>query len=357
MNATSRKKCLFLFNELAGYTVSCLKKLSVQEHVEVHVFKFPVNQVAPFRFSLEGENIFYYNRPDFTDGQLLEKIRNINPDVILCGGWSDKGYMRVCKNFRKSIPVILGFDNPWRGTFRQYIAAIIGPFIIHKYFNRCWVAGLPQRIYARKLGFREEFIKDGIYSCDYDFFHDLYNQFRPAKAESFPKRIIFIGRYTKLKGVSELWEAFTRFQDESPNEWELWCLGKGDLDTDFPKHDKIKNFGFIQPSEMGSFISGTGVFILPSHYEHWGVVVHEFAAAGFPLVCSTTTSAATTLLKDNFNGFLHEPCSAEALVSVFHKIKNTPSSVLLEMGDRSAVMAAKITPSKWASDLMQYIKN
>ena len=357
MDTKPRKKCLFLFNELAGYAVSCLKKLSAQEHVEVHVFKFPVNQVAPFRFSLEGENMFYYNRPDFTDEQLVTKIKSLNPDLILCGGWSDKGYMKVCSYFKKSIPVILGFDNPWRGTFRQHIASIVGPFTIRKHFNHCWVAGLPQRIYAKKLGFRDELIKDDVYSCDYDFFHELYRQFRPAKVESFPKRIIFVGRYTKLKGTAELWEAFTRFQNESPNDWELWCLGKGDMEADFPKHPKIKNFGFIQPAEMGRFIAETGVFILPSHYEHWGVVVHEFACAGFPLICSTTTSAATTFLKDNYNGFLHEPNNVDALVRVFYKISNTPSPVLLEMGDRSAEMGAKITPSKWASDVMDYIKN
>ncbi len=357
MEKAPLNKCLFLFQELAGYTVACLKKLASDFPAEVHVFRYPVNQVAPFHFSLEDKNLFIYDRPGYTDEELEKKIESIRPDLILAGGWSDKGYMRICKKYKNSIPVILGFDNPWRGTPKQYAASLIGPLFIHKYFNECWVAGQPQRVFARKLGFRNEKIKDDVYSCDYDYFHMLYQRFRDAKKSAFPKRIIFVGRYTKLKGASELWKAFVNFQEQSPNEWELWCLGKGDLEHEFPVHDKIRNLGFILPENMGPVIEGTGVFILPSHYEHWGVVVHEFAAAGFPLICSTTTSAATAFLKDGYNGFLHEPCNVNALENIFHKISNTPTHILAEMGDRSAAMAASITPEKWSRNVMSYFKD
>ena len=335
------KKCLFLFHELAGYTVACLKRLAETGQAEVHVFRYPVNQIAPFHFSLEGKNLFFYNRPNFDNEQLENKIAEIRPDLILCGGWSDKGYTHICSRYRNSIPVILGFDNPWRGTLKQYMASLVMPFIIHKYFNECWVAGLPQRIFARRLGFRDAKIKDDVYSCDYDYFHNLYLRFRDAKKATFPRRIVFVGRYTRLKGVSELWKAFVKFQELTPNEWELWCLGKGDLEHEFPKHDKIRNLGFVKPEEIGPVIEACGVFILPSHYEHWGVVVHEYAAAGFPLVCSNTTSAATAFLRDGYNGFLHDPCSVDSLVEVFQKINQTPLGTLVEMGERSAVLAGK----------------
>ena len=48
----------------------------------------------------------------------------------------------------------------------------------------------------------------------------------------------------KLKGVKELWEAFIKLHEQLPNDWELWCLGKGEFDPEFPSHPKIKNFGF-----------------------------------------------------------------------------------------------------------------
>lgn len=356
MSDTSRKKCLFLLPELAGYLVACLKTLSETHPVEVHVIRWPVNSVAPFQFSLEGENIHYYERENFNHQQLLDFAINLNPEIILCSGWIDKGYNKVCKYFKsKNINTVMGLDNPWRNTVRQNIGVVLGNLWLRKYFSHCWVPGSPQKEYALRLGFRENQIKEGIYSCDFDVFHQKYIQNRELKANRFPKKIIFVGRYTKLKGTTELWQAFIQFQKENPSDWELWCLGKGELNDEFPVHDKIKNIGFVQPAEMHRYISNCGVFILPSHYEHWGVVVHEFAAAGFPLICTTSTGAATAFLQDSYNGFTIPPYEVNAMVDIFNKINSLPASDLLMMGDRSAEMAKKITPDTWAQTFMNFI--
>ncbi len=350
-----RKKCLFLFTELAGYIVACMKALSETQHVEVHVVRWPVNAVAPFQFSLEGENIHYYERKTFSEKELLEFSIKLTPDVIFCSGWIDKGYNKVCSHFKGKINTVLGLDNPWRNTIKQNIAAIAGPFWLRNFFSHCWVPGAPQKIYARRLGFSNATIEEGIYSCDYDGFHQQYLNNRQSKLKQFPKKIIYVGRYTKLKGTAELWKAFTIFQEQQPCEWELWCLGKGELNDQFPVHDKIKNIGFVQPAEMHNFISSCGVFILPSHYEHWGVVVHEFAAAGFPVLCTSSTGAAEIFLEDGYNGYAIEPYSVDSLVAVFKKINATATHELMTMGDRSAVMAKKITPVTWAQTFMKFI--
>jgi glycosyltransferase involved in cell wall biosynthesis len=352
-----KKRCLFLFTELAGYILACMKELAARGDVEVHVVRWPVNAVAPFKFSLEGENFHCYERKELDDDQLLLFAKQLQPDIIFCSGWIDKGYLKVCREFKGKVKTVLTFDNPWRNTIRQNIAAIVGHFFVKRYYTHCWVSGDPQRVYARKLGFKDTLIEDGFYSCDYNLFHKLYLEFRAAKAAHFPKRILFVGRYTRLKGVRELWQAFVKFQEQTPSEWELWCLGKGELDPEFPVHPKIKNFGFVQPGELRKFIAETGIFILPAHYEHWGVVVHEYAASGFPLICSSTTSAATTFLRDGENGFVHEPYSVEALIEVFKKLNLTSSERLVSMGDRSAALAAAITPDTWITTVKNYLSN
>lgn len=334
-----------------------MKALAARGDVEVHVVRWPVNSVAPFKFDLEGDNIRYYEREKLNDVQLMEFAIHLRPDVIFCSGWIDKGYLKVCKYFKNNIPTVLTFDNPWRNTFKQKIAAAVGHLYVRRYFTDCWVSGSPQHTYAVKLGFPEKEIRSGFYSCDYSLFHKMYLELRPEKVKNYPKRILFVGRYTLLKGVRELWQAFLQFQKETDSEWELWCLGKGELENEFPVHPKIRNFGFVQPSELRQYIAGSGVFILPSHYEHWGVVVHEYAAAGFPLICSSTTSAATAFLRDGENGFIHEPLSVDALVQVFRKLNNTPTEKLIQMGDRSAELSASITPETWIGTVMNYLKS
>lgn len=350
-----KKKVLFLYFELAGYFVACLEKLVELYDVEVHVIRYPVNPVAPFKFENSG-TIFYYERKNYDNNQLMELAKKIDPGFIYCSGWMDKGYVEVCKNFKGTIPTILTLDNPWRNTLKQNIASLFGGRYLKKIFSHCWVPGKPQVMYCKKLGFKDEQIKDGMYSADIKLFNQYYEQFREQKAKSFPRRIIYVGRYTKLKGTKELWQAFVELQNEMPNEWELWCLGKGEYDSDFPVHPKIKNIGFVQPKELSKYIEQTGVFILPAYYEHWGVVVHEFAAAGFPLICTTTTSAATKFLKDGYNGFFHAPHSVNAIKEALKKIISLSQEELVIMGDHSHQSGQEITPTTWSDIAMSYFK-
>jgi glycosyltransferase involved in cell wall biosynthesis len=358
MNTTS-KKILFLFPELAGYILSCMKELAAEPGMEVHVVRWPVNAIAPFEFRLDdAENLFFYDRNDLNDHALMDLVAKLDPDIIFCSGWMDKGYVAVCRAYHGKVKTVVTFDNPWRGTLKQHIAALGGSFYLRNKFSHCWVCGSPQKKYALKLGFSERNIRDGFYSCDYNNFHDFYEQNRSKKAQQFPKRFLFVGRYTRLKGAQELWDAFIDFvSDERYKEWELWCLGKGELEDRFPDHPSIKDHGFVQPDEINSIIKDTGIFILPSHYEHWGVVVHEFAAAGMPLLCTTTTGAATTFLDEGVNGYFLEPASRSSIVEGFRKMASLTSDELMKMGDASARIAERITPQKWVSMIKEFLND
>lgn len=353
MNPKKKKQALFLYFELAGYFVACLQKLVKLYDVEAHVVRLPVNPVAPFKFE-SGDGIFYYERKDYNLKTLAELVIKINPDFIFCNGWADKDYVSICKLWNGKIPTVLTLDNPWRCTIKQIIATLIGPFYLPGIFSHAWVPGKPQVIYSEKLGFKPEQIITGMYSADFDLFNTYYQIHKTEKEKKFPKRFLFIGRYTKLKGVKEMWQAFVELQNEMPNDWELWCIGKGELDADFPKHNKIKNFGFVQPKALDDYIVQTGVFLLPAYYEHWGVVVHEFAIAGFPLLCSTTTSAATTFLKDNYNGYFHKPYSVSEIKTAMKKIIELPETKLIEMGNNSHELSCQITPETWSKTVWDF---
>ncbi len=350
---SQRKKLLFLYNELAGYFLACIDKLSMLYDVDIHIVRYPLNPVAPFEFKF-NDHVKYYERKNYNRTQIIALAKEINPDFIYTGGWMDKDYIAVSKSF-KNIPVVLTSDMPWLGTARQKLASVLGPLYLPRVFTHCWVPGEPNAFYARKLGFKGKRLLMGVYSADYDLFHNYYLQHREAKQKQFPKRFIYVGRYAELKGVRELWKAFIQLQNEQPNEWELWCLGKGDFDAEFPKHEKIKNFGFVQPKDLNKFIEQTGVFIFPTYYEHWGVVVHEFAAAGFPLVCSTTTSAATTFLREAYNGYYTKPKEVSSIGDAMKKIIALDNKALFEMGERSVELSRQITPETWSSNIMNLV--
>lgn len=152
-----------------------------------------------------------------------------------------------------------------------------------------------------------------------------------------------------------MWEAFTALQREHPNDWELWCTGTGELYDKRREHPKIRHFGFVQPAELGKIISETGVFLLPSHFEPWGVVAHEFAAAGFPLLCSDEVMAAGQFLKNGENGFIFPSDKIHEMKSVMKKIVILPDEQLVEMGNKSHVYSQELTPDKWTETLLSVV--
>lgn len=341
-------KILFLYTELASYFLSCVDEL-LRHGAEVHIVRWPVNKEAPFEFTFT-DKLRVYERKEYARGQLIDLAEKISPDIIYCSGWIDKDYLEVCERFKKKIPVIVGFDNQWKGTLKQRIACLLAPFTIHRYFNYCWVPGELQHQFALKLGFRKEKILTGFYSADFPFFYNRYLANREQKQAHFPKRFIYAGRYYVFKGVQDLWKAFAELQQEQPNEWELWCLGTGDLPP--YEHPKIRHFGFVQPSEMEHFTRETGVFILPSHIEPWGVVVHEFAASGFPLIVSSEVGARTAFLSNGQNGYIYQAGNVQELKAVLMKMMTLREAEFMTMGDKSVEMAKQITPSKWVSTLL-----
>jgi glycosyltransferase involved in cell wall biosynthesis len=51
-------------------------------------------------------------------------------------------------------------------------------------------------------------------------------------------------------------------------------------------------------------IKNSGCLILPSLHEPWGMVVHEFSAAGLPLILSDQVGSRFSYLINNENGYL-----------------------------------------------------
>ncbi len=347
---------LFLYTELSGYFLSCIKALTEAYDAEVHIVRWPVNKEAPFKFTLPT-GVKVYDKQQYSRQQLKGLAQEINPDLIFCSGWLDKDYLAVARSFHKRIPILVGLDNHWYGNPKQQIARLVAPFTLQRIFTHAFVAGEPQAIYARKLAFAPERIMQGYYSANVPAFHEQYMQSLAVKSKSFPKRFIYVGRYVPQKGLDILWQAFIELQNEQPNEWELWCLGTGPLEQNSTQHPKIKHFGFVQPDQLKDYISKTGVFILPSLFEPWGVVVHEFAAAGFPLLCSDKVGAASAFLKPGVNGYIFKAGDVVSLKNALKSVITKSDKELLQMGEESVSLALQNTPAIWADKLMRLVQN
>jgi len=349
---SKRPKILFLYTELAGYTIACLNAL-VLAGAEVHVVRKPVNSEAPFVFG-EGTGVTYYERTQFSRKALLELASRIQPALIVVSGWVDKDYLYVTQKLRKQANTVLAFDNQWKGSLRQVLASWMARFSFIRSFDFAWVPGHRQERFAGKLGFDKDQIRLGFYSSAADLYNSYYETTKTAKAAHFPKRFVFVGRYYEFKGIRDLWAAFSALRPEEARHWELWCLGTGDIAP--AEYPGIKHWGFVQPDQMEEIIRNSGIFILPSLFEPWGVAVQEFAAAGFPLLCSSQVGAADVFLKDGINGYIYKAGDTEALKSKMLKFISMSDNELLEMGRQSHLLAGSISPDSWAAEALSMVR-
>lgn len=334
--------------------MNCLNVLAKNHACSITVFCKKTNPNAPFEFKYVHPQISIKDRAEYTKEELLTVTSSLKPDIIFLGGWIYKPYLSVIKS-GISKTCILGLDNQWLGNIKQLLGSLFFRMALKPYINKVFVPGNLQFMFAKKLGYPDKNISLGAYSCDYEMFHNYFEENKLLKQNLFPKRFLFVGRYVKEKGISDLWEAFKEIQEETPNDWELWCLGTGEI---LPmQHQKIKHFGFKQPNDLFEIIRNTGVFVLPSVFEPWGVVVHEYAAAGFPMICSDKVGAIDAFLKEGENGFVFPAGNKEALKINLRKFIDMSQEELNLMSEYSAKISSVITPEIWADTFIKFYKN
>jgi glycosyltransferase involved in cell wall biosynthesis len=354
-------KFLFLYTELAPYFLACVDRL-VQDHdAEVHIVRWPVNAEAPFNLRF-AERVQVYDRADHTDDALLGLVNTIDPDIAFASGWVDKGYLRCCRALRrKGKPTVICSDTAWRGDLRQLAATIAARLWLKRTFTHAWVTGATQYRYARKLGFDGTRISTGFYSADVDRFSSLAEQFSASKKNRFPHRFLCVARYIPTKGHQLLCDAFAELCDTgSTGDWELWIAGAGELQEQVMRsasgrHPSIKHLGFVQADAMPTVMAQCGVFVLPSTYEPWGVVVHEHACAGFPLLLSSAVGARERFLQEGKNGLVFDAGSKEALKTAMVGIMKRSDAELINMATRSAGLGAAWHPGAWSRTAIDII--
>lgn len=140
------------------------------------------------------------------------------------------------------------------------------------------------------------------------------------------RRIVYAGRLAAVKRVDTLIDAFVNLAGER-SDWNLLIIGGGPLEAELKARapaalrDRIEWTGFINdPDELAALYTCGEVFVLPSSYEPWAVVVGEAAAAGMAIIASEVVGAAGELCRDGVNGRLFPPGDVEKLTAALREV-------------------------------------
>ena len=339
---------VFFFNQFAGYFYESMRYLTEHYDVNVKVIAFRANAVAPFQFA-EHPKIHIHYREDLTRQQLKEFVEEAQPSVLYLAGWRDRKDLALARRWRKTIPVIMGLDNHWKGSLRQRLGCLLAPWFLHRAVSHVWIAGLYQYEFARRLGFKNKQILYGLYCAATQSFQ------RPNRT-SYPPILLFVGRLVSYKGVLDLADAFCELAEQGETDWQLMIVGNGPLRAQLPTHSQLLIRDFVQPEQLSDLMSQVGAFCLPSHKEPWGVVIHEAAAAALPLITSTVCGASTAFLVDGYNGYHFQPANKIALKAALRRIIGKNAEDLQKLGQRSYELSRQLTPERWALTLLSVVR-
>ena len=332
------RQILYLYREIMPYNIPVLKELTKQGFyiTVIHDIKKKLTPYSP----PEIENVTFICAEQFDREGLLTRALSIDPCLIYVSDRTNRkyNYIAIQLRRRKGVPVISGCDTQWTGG-KQWFNVLTSWFRHQRFFSHLLVAGMRQFEYAKKLGFKNDKILWPLNSANNDIF--LQIQITPDRFRR-PRNFLYVGRFAEVKGLVILLNAWSRISDKRGAT--LTLVGNGPLKDKLRYPHDVITHDFMTQEDLVKMASEASCFILPSTFEPWALVIHEFAASGLPLIVTSACGAAPHFLISKYNGFLVSPNQIVELKTAIEKIILMPDEMLFKFAVRSRELSNSITP-------------
>jgi len=261
-------------------------------------------------------------------GRIISHLREHDLAAVICNGYNHWGHLRVmlwCK--RSGIACLLNVDSNAHGDLSRGVKRAlkhIGLRAFRPLLQSVTVFGRLGVDYFLRYGFDRRRIFISPYEPDYREITEIPPQVRDQLAAEYDlgpdrKRLVFCGRLIAAKRPDLALKAFLAIAAERP-ELDFVLIGDGPLRAELQAlvpaemTQRVRFLGyFTDPQRIAAIYRLSHIFVLPSDYEPWALVVNEAAAAGCALIATYVVGAANELIVDGENGHIIKPGDLEAL--------------------------------------------
>ncbi len=155
--------------------------------------------------------------------------------------------------------------------------------------------------------------------------HPFYETIRRS---SYDIKLLYIGKIEKRRNTLFLLKILKKLIDDNKNAC-LIVVGKGEKykDTFFAKakelkiDDKILYYESIEQKYLPEIYKMSSVFLLPTNYEIFGMVLLEAMYFGIPTI-TTLNGGSSMLIKNGYNGFIIKNNNLDCWIDTITKIYN-----------------------------------
>ncbi len=327
----------------APYRIPLLNELATLPGIELHVLLTdPItakreNEIRQFQFSYETLATYMWeSRNRFADRigfvfspALASHLWRVKYDALVCLGWTMPNTMlaRAMGALRRT-PVLLWDESipHTPGALKRFLMPLLRLYFGS--FDGYLAASSGCRAYMIAMGAAPERIVIFPQVADNSFFQSENARLRPQRAAwkralgiTTARVILFVGQLIPRKGILELMDAFEIIAAQDADV-SLVMVGEGVLRAELQtrragsRHaERIFISPFASQQELPTYYAVADIFVLPSLYDTFGVVVNEAMASGLPIVTTHNVGATADLVADGVNGRVVAPGDAHALAA------------------------------------------
>lgn len=264
--------------------------------------------------------------------RLQQHARDYGAEAIWAHGWSqpmDLAAWAVARRLR--LPLMVRGDSTLAGVRGGGMRRLA-----HRFFHTwrlrrvaaCLATGTQNAAFYRAYGVPETRIFPVPYAVDNAFFQARAQEAAPARellrqthglAPGCPV-VLFCGKLIEKKDAATLIHAVSHLGKETPSQ--LLVVGEGELRPSLEKMaeallpGRAHFAGFKNQSELPALYDLCDVFVIPSTYEPFGLVVNEVMNAGRPVIACDRVGCWPDLVRPEVNGAVFPAGDARALAEV-----------------------------------------
>jgi len=172
---------------------------------------------------------------------------------------------------------------------------------------------------------------------------------------------VFVGALHHRKGIDVLLRAFTDLGRDGTDSVVV-LVGHDHSSGGYARQaealgirDRVLFRGAVRSDSIPSMLAAGSVFVLPSRFDGWGVVLNEAATMGLALIGSHRAGASHHLIRPAENGFHVQAGSAESLTNAMRAYAANPG-LAQRHGERSLGVMEDYTAERNAARFMRAIQ-
>ena len=337
------KSVIYATNASAPYKVGMLNALSKripellaiyltpQEYMRKWSDPLADSEHAYIQLNAAKLNILTMETAQYFSLRFLFTLLTQRPKAVIFAPYSQIVFMLgfvICK--LRGIPALIWYESHESSSIAPSLLRRFGKFVRKLVLCNASAIVVPGKLAktsALNIGVHSQKIFLAPHSIRNELFSEAFINYSPSSGfvaisryiKNYDRVLIYVGQFVARKNLDLLISTFIKVKSDLGNCC-LILIGD-DPEKITTKNPDILVAGFLEGQDIARVLHLSNGLVLPSLVEVWGLVVNEAAAAGLPVIVSTSCGAHE-VVHDHITGYHFEARDAHSLAGALRKWRN-----------------------------------